>query len=177
MIYFTSDNHFNDPRIIQACDRPYSSVDEMNLDLVERWNATVSPEDHVYHLGDFCQEDSTIEDVAAILDMLNFKTLVFTKGNHDPLLHQANVAGFFWDRKVQLRSDMRFPYNGDHYHCYHFPLAIWEEAQHGSYHPHGHVHGTYKNAGRSWDVGVDNNDYYPVSIDKVKELCDINNVR
>lgn len=53
MLFFTSDLHFGHEKIIKACRRPFSSVEEMNGKLVENWNATVGAQDEVYILGDF----------------------------------------------------------------------------------------------------------------------------
>ena len=34
-------------------NRPFSTIEEMNLEIVKRWNRAVSEQDHVYVLGDF----------------------------------------------------------------------------------------------------------------------------
>jgi calcineurin-like phosphoesterase family protein len=54
VIFFTSDTHFWHKNVIAYCSRPYQSLEEMNQDLITRWNARVKPEDTVYHLGDVC---------------------------------------------------------------------------------------------------------------------------
>ena len=52
MIYFIADPHFGHENILKLCDRPFSSVEEMDELLIRRWNETVSDEDTVYLLGD-----------------------------------------------------------------------------------------------------------------------------
>lgn len=52
MIYFTSDLHFGHRNVIRFDNRPFSSVEEMDAALIERWNQKVSNEDAVYVLGD-----------------------------------------------------------------------------------------------------------------------------
>jgi len=41
MDYLVSDIHLDHDNIIDYCDRPFSSVEEMNETLVEHWNAVV----------------------------------------------------------------------------------------------------------------------------------------
>ena len=52
--WYTSDTHFNHFNIIQYCDRPFHTLDEMHKVLIGNWNSLVSKEDTVYFLGDFC---------------------------------------------------------------------------------------------------------------------------
>lgn len=51
-IFFTADLHFWHENIIQYCQRPFASADEMNSALISNWNARVTPDDTVYILGD-----------------------------------------------------------------------------------------------------------------------------
>lgn len=52
-IFFTSDTHFGCERKIKIKQVPFESVEEMNNELVRRWNNKVGPNDVVFHLGDF----------------------------------------------------------------------------------------------------------------------------
>jgi len=52
-IWFTSDHHFGHKNIIEFSKRPFANVEEMNAELVKRWNERIAKEDKVYHLGDF----------------------------------------------------------------------------------------------------------------------------
>jgi calcineurin-like phosphoesterase family protein len=51
--FYISDTHFGHVSIINDCARPFSSTDEMDAEIVRRWNAAVGRDDIVYHLGDF----------------------------------------------------------------------------------------------------------------------------
>lgn len=53
MNFYISDLHFGHKNAIKFDNRPFSSVEEMNEILVQRWNKVVHPEDTVYVLGDF----------------------------------------------------------------------------------------------------------------------------
>lgn len=48
MIYFTSDLHFGHINILRHCDRPFADIDEMDRELIARWNRRVTPQDDVY---------------------------------------------------------------------------------------------------------------------------------
>ena len=73
-IYFTSDTHFGSERALILSKRPFHSVREMDMTMMERWNNTVHPESIVYHLGDFGDEEWK--------KYLNGK-IVQIKGNYD----------------------------------------------------------------------------------------------
>lgn len=62
----------------------------------------------------------------------------------------------------------------------HYPMMSWTKSHHGSLYLHGHIHskGDYnlqqkKEGILRYDVGVDANNYYPVSIEQVKEFFGI----
>jgi len=92
--FFTSDHHFCHKNILkyEAAHRPFHSVDEMNQELVSRWNNAVAPDDEVYYLGDltFDAHSSRARD---LLDELH-GTKYLIQGNHDPR-HLAS-CGFEW---------------------------------------------------------------------------------
>ena len=79
--YFTSDLHLGHENIIEYCDRPFDSVEEMNRTLIDNWNDAIGPDDVVVFLGDlgrFAGED----DLRRWLCELHGR-IVFIEGNHD----------------------------------------------------------------------------------------------
>lgn len=52
-IYFTSDSHVNHSNIIKFCKRPFENIQEMNQELIRKWNEKVPKDGIVFHLGDF----------------------------------------------------------------------------------------------------------------------------
>ena len=52
MIYFTSDLHLGHANIIRHCNRPFSSVVEMDETLIKNWNMRVHPDDTGYVLNE-----------------------------------------------------------------------------------------------------------------------------
>lgn len=95
MDYFTSDTHFGHENIIEYCNRPFSSVGEMNTEMAKRWNARVRPSDTVYHLGDFALGPKDLW--AGYRKFLNGR-IIFTRGNHD-------APDWRWKQEVLLPGD------------------------------------------------------------------------
>lgn len=52
-IYFTSDHHFGHEIIIKFTNRPFGSVEDMDQELIKRWNSGVNTYDKIYDLGNF----------------------------------------------------------------------------------------------------------------------------
>ncbi len=82
-LWFTSDHHFGHANILSYCKgraERWSSVEEMNVGLIERWNAVVAPTDRVYVLGDAAM-GKRAETVPLYRQLNGRKVLV--PGNHD----------------------------------------------------------------------------------------------
>ena len=123
-IWFTSDTHFSHANIIKYCHRPFASVEEMDEQLVSRWNAAVGPNDTVYHLGDFAVGDG--KRFAKRVSRLNGRIKILP-GSHD--------HGWLGDFKMETLSlsghpveilpplvSLEFPELGDGQHHRALPL-------------------------------------------------------
>jgi len=84
-VFLTSDTHFGHAGVCRfTCDdgvtkiRPWTDPEEMDEEMVKRWNETVKPTDKVYHLGDVVINRRCL----SILRRLNGDK-VLIKGNHD----------------------------------------------------------------------------------------------
>ena len=82
-IYVISDTHFNHTNIIKYCNRPFSSINEMNETIINNWNDIVCKNDIVYHLGDFYLGNKF--DLRDIVSKLN-GNIYLIRGNHDRLI-------------------------------------------------------------------------------------------
>lgn len=168
-IFFTSDLHFSHANIIKYCGRPWSTVDEMDLALVERWNSAVSDEDDIYILGDVFLCPAVRAHL--ILDALNGrKHLVL--GNHDKTISGSMEMRRRFNILPPLYSTTL---DGIKVVMCHFPLLSWEAQHYGSVMLHGHAHGKIPHdpAIRRLDVGVDAHGYAPVEWTQVKQVLSI----
>ncbi len=153
-VYFTSDSHFGDHRTLNIWKRPFGSVEEMDLLLIERWNGVVGPDDEVWHLGDFARKPG---DVPEILERLHgVKHLV--RGNNDP---SGTLAASGWE-SVQDYAELEV--EGRALVLCHYPFRSWNGQGKGTLNLHGHSHGRLKPMPRQHDVGVDARGWRPVTL-------------
>ena len=131
MNYYISDMHFGHKNVIMYDKRPFSSVEEMENEMINRWNSVVTNKDTVYVLGDFSwyKEEKTLE----ILDRLNGK-IVLIKGNHDRI--SPKIA-----RKLYGKCDyLEVNDNGTRVVLCHYPMPFWNGQFRDTVHLYGHVH-------------------------------------
>lgn len=79
-IWITSDTHFCHVKDFLWKPRGFESVQEMNEEIVKRWNSVVAPNDIVYHLGDVMLNDN--ETGIRFLNRCYGDIRILT-GNHD----------------------------------------------------------------------------------------------
>jgi len=171
--YCISDTHFGHYNIINYCDRPFTSKAEMDDTIIDNWNKKVTgTNDLVYHLGDFCltsrklSKEKKREYIEDLLKRLNGRIILIC-GSHDrdawdnkDLFHQVYPKNTI----VEIKHRKNIIIMG---HC---PMLSWEKRFHGSIHLFGHVHTSPYNLvhcqKKSYDVGVDNNNFTPILLDE-----------
>lgn len=173
-LFFTSDTHFDHKNIIKYCSRPWSTVEEMNQSIIDNWNSVVTPEDTVFHLGDVSFGGNT--NLINYVSQLNGH-IILIKGNHDRKLQQTICDKLFDYTCQQLRLNI------EEYTVIlnHYPLLCFAEDVQLFGHIHSGPHSTsidvnrFNNCGydNQYDVGVDNNNFTPISWAKIKEITKI----
>lgn len=173
MIYFTADLHFGDEKIIFLAQRPFRDVKTMNEQLIENYNSFITDNDTVYFLGDVASK-ITFEETWEIMSRLKGHKILI-KGNHDYSYNyneQNEVKKIFEEICEYIVVD----YNGIVFVMMHYPLLSWFNSRKGSVMLHGHIHAkrsyNVKNqiiGLRRFDVGIDANNYFPVSINQIKD--------
>ena len=181
MNYYVSDLHFGHKTVIYYGNRPYQTTEEMDEDLIARWNKKVGKFDTVYIVGDFTlkKEPSYIN---GILDRLNGEKVLIT-GNHDLFIkHEECRSRFkeitplltmFAGREPWLKQAQKVTL------C-HYALVEWpgsrrepDDPQYG-YLIYGHAHGsinpiyrTHYLAENAFNAGADVNGLEPVTMDEL----------
>ena len=196
MIFYTSDLHFGHKNILKyEPDRPWATTEQMDRELVARYNDVVSDGDTVYILGDLSL--GKLSDALGFVEKMKGNK-IFIPGNHDenwighkkhrtainsaythagltvvqgPIAHTlCGVRGVqlcHFPRQDDLRALKRG--RGEEY---------TKEDKFARYRPttgpvlHGHVHSLWKKRGTDINVGVDVWNYQPVAAETLLELLD-----
>jgi calcineurin-like phosphoesterase family protein len=188
MIYFTSDLHFWHKNVIRYCNRPYSDVDAMNSALIKNWNNIVGPDDTVYCLGDFSLAMRPVEILTALLN----GNKILVPGNHD-FCHSYHKKSRNpenrkeWIKKYEdlgwtvlpEQTTLDIPGVAVVNLCHH-PYRLvdpgddkyekWRPKDDGRWLLCGHVHEKWKVIDKMINVGVDQWDFKPVSIEEISKI-------
>lgn len=160
MFWFTSDQHYNHKNVIRFCNRPFSSVEEMDDIMIQNHNSVVKPNDVVINAGDFTLLKNKEKIYKDYINKLNGNQ-IFLKGSHDYWL-PWNKSQQIWEKKFEQ--------------CYvvvcHYAMRTWARSHYNSFHLYGHSHGKLEPIGKSWDIGVDNNGFFPVSLDQIISIME-----
>ena len=103
-IWVISDTHFNHDNILHFTDdmgnktrgHLFSSIEDMNEHIIERWNSVVKPGDIIYHLGDVAFGNK--DEFKKLWPRLNGRKRLIV-GNHDDIKWLSS-GGFF--QKVSM---------------------------------------------------------------------------
>lgn len=172
-LWFTSDTHFGHENIIRFCNRPFKNAAEMNSELIRRWNQTVPEDGIAFHLGDFAHGNASLwNDILSQLHGTKYLIL----GNHDMKSLRQGYMGWFQD----VSQQMTIRVGGQRIVLNHNPFLCYGGSYRDVWQLFGHVHsGPASHTGLDhprlkmlfplqYDVGVDNNDYRPISFAEVK---------
>jgi calcineurin-like phosphoesterase family protein len=158
-VFFTSDTHFGDSRVLRIDKRPFRSIPEHDEALIARWNETVAEGDEVWHLGDFALHVKP-ERIEALLNGLNGRKHLITGNNDGP----DTLAAKGW-ASVQAYAELLL--DGRALVLCHYAFRTWKNMGRGWLDLHGHSHGLLKPQTRQYDVGVDVWDYRPVTLETI----------
>ena len=193
MIYFTSDLHLGHANAIKFTNRPFQSLEQMNDGLIRNINETVMANDELWILGGFAFKVN-MDAAKQFRDQINCKTVHMITGNHDKDYTRDHIF-----QSVQHYKELKTEYGK--FILFHYPIYEWNGAHNGTIHLHGHIHstGAYNNTNlkkryadrfpektfmedsalklRIYDVGVDANNYRPISIAQIAELMNLRSIK
>lgn len=162
-IFLISDTHFGHVKMLEflradgtRVRREFSNVKEMDEAMVERWNTTVKPQDHVYHLGDFTMDHKLVAKYARQLN--GHKRLVL--GNHDHydprVYYDAGFKKVYSSRSIEGLVLTHIP-------IHFLSIPLW-----GLGNVHGHTHAEPAYGPEYQNVSVEQINYTPIALETVK---------
>jgi len=175
---FYSDPHIGHANTIKYCERPFADVNEMNRELVKRYNDRISHDDVVLWLGECFFKGDSSGYANVLSEMAGTKLLLV--GNHDnsmPAMARMGFALVLQEAVLEIRGVIcrvnHYPYK---------PTPIYEKPdkfahlrprkQPGEILIHGHNHTKTPVNGNQINVGVDAWGYGPVYFHEVADLVD-----
>lgn len=136
MNYYIADTHFGHTNVITMDKRPFTTAQEMECEMMRRWNARVAKTDTVYILGDFCWGKK--DDWIRILNDLN-GSKVLVRGNHDLKQMTATLKSKFQD----ITHYKEITDGGRKVIMSHYPMPFYKSDYNSAvYHLYGHLHNT-----------------------------------
>ena len=149
----------------------------MNEALITNWNNVVKPNDTVFHLGDFAFGGSYIWN--NVLSRLN-GNIHLILGNHD----EKNIREGYMAKFKYVGYQLRLIIENRVVYLNHYPFLCYGGTYRGNNYAiqlFGHVHSYENGTGLDmerlqylfpyqYDVGVDNNNFTPISWAQVKDI-------
>jgi len=154
--FIISDTHFHHENIIKYSNRPFKNIEEMDKEIIRRWNNKVGKDDIVLHLGDFALGSE--KEVKELKDSLN-GTIFLLKGNHDHKI--LRKAGFIIIKGTFEIGNIIFSHNA----------LKKEDTPRGFINVHGHIH--EKESLHGINVSVEKMNYEPIGLEELKESLKI----
>ena len=167
-IYYISDLHFSHEKIIKFCNRPYKTIEEMDEDIINKWNSIVTPNDVVRILGDIALPKSKddVEKAIKLVKRLNGKKSLII-GNHDTeLLEEERFRQLF----SSIKHYDKVTDNGRNVILSHYPIEEWDGFYKGYIHLYGHIHNNnvnLKKLDNRYNVSLEVLDYKPKTLDEI----------
>jgi len=168
-IFFTADTHYHHSNIVGPSIskwkngyRNFDSIESMDETLVNHFNERVSKDDTLFHLGDFAWGDRNVEWFRS---RINCQNIYLILGNHDKEIRRRAKLQSLFTKVYEFGTEILV--ENTRFVLCHYALRTWHGWSQGSIHLYGHSHGNLPSVGRSMDIGVDTNDFYPYRHDEI----------
>ena len=135
-VFFIADLHFGHKDVIPFDKRPFRDVEEMEAEMIRRWNARVLDRDHVFVIGDMFGGVNT-SHAGEIVHALNGK-IHLIRGNHDP--RGEVFESLFEEVKISKQIQVRVRGEKQRVIMRHRLLPVFKGSDEGVVHLYGHTH-------------------------------------
>ena len=173
-IFYASDYHFfHELALKRSRNEFFSSINEMNEEIIKRHNEKVQENDHVYIMWDIivCEEEELEENLKNTVGKMKGH-LHLILGNHDYKFAKNPVFRQYFDTIDELK--LIRDHNKWVQLC-HYPILLWYRKNKGAYHIFGHMHNDsctkefhlIKEEKNIFNACVEINDYEPCTLDEI----------
>lgn len=163
MYWFSADYHLSHRNIINYCNRPFNTVEEMNTTILTNLQNSIESGDILYYLGDLTFKEAVAKEFFKSFSNLEIHYII---GNHDnPKV--LKIAAKYCNSVSNL-SDIEI--EGISMTLCHYAMRVWNKSHFNAWQLYGHSHGTLTPLGKQYDVGVDSNSFKPVSFERLKSI-------
>jgi len=198
-VFFFSDFHHNHDKDFIYQKRGFSSIQEHNKILIERWNGKITDNDIVFHLGDLCFSKDAEQNMGILFGVLKFKNLYVMCGNHysgykqwfervlNNLGYNNGIDKFYRLGHCVGDSNKTVFFIPNYYEVFvnnrpfvlcHYPVKVHNGYAQGSMMLFGHCHGSFIDGlpttldrGKMLDVGPESVKE-PLSFSEIMEIMD-----
>ena len=138
-VYLIGNCQFGRASVIEENKRPFENILDMNEEMIQRWNAVVTENDDVIHIGNFAWDPSTAEEV---LGKLNGRKIHLLPAEYDHAVLDLQARGMLPSNSVisnriyeqkKLKATLAY-----------WPLLEWPAKKQGHYLYYGYYDKKYK---------------------------------
>ena len=162
-VWVWSDLHLGHDNIIRYANRPFQDAEEMNAVLYRNWARTVGDDDLLLFVGDLAMRKAVGEHTWETIRVSRGRAKHLVVGNHDLTGSGVLRVDGFDDICSALTVDADPPLAFTH-----MPLA---DVPAGVVNVHGHTHDEPPRRSRHINVSVEQLDYRPVDLGRIKALA------
>lgn len=166
-IFFTSDTHFSSERTLEFSKRLFDNVNDMDDEMIQKWNDVVGDDDTVYHLGDFGNYE-VVKKLNGNIIMLcgnyehkDIKDKYKDEKEFEKYLLDLGFSEVIFDKNYLLKlkhNDSKYEFN-----LIHEP----ENKSDDYFNLFGHIHQLQMVKKYGLNVGCDCHKFYPIDVDCV----------
>jgi calcineurin-like phosphoesterase family protein len=162
LIWFSADYHLSHKNIIKYCDRPFKDIEEMDKTILNNLEDSVKSKDILYYLGDLTFKLNVAQ---AFFNEFEDIEIHYIIGNHD----NEEVLNTVKKYCKSIAALMDINIKEISITLCHYAMRVWNKSHLNAWQLYGHSHANLLPIGKQYDVGVDNNNFFPVSFKYLKD--------
>jgi len=139
----------------------------MDETLINSLKEYLKPKDTLYFLGDLSFKKASALKFFEALNNLEIE-IHFIIGNHD----SDEVIKLTKEFCITVSYLKDIIINKIHIPLCPYPMRVWNRSHFNSWQLFGHSHGKLSSIGKQCDIGIDANNYCPVSFEKLNEIME-----